>query len=851
MNHFQLFNVSPAMPEGLGFIETLSRNLWWCWNHDAIDLFQRVDPALWRQTRHTAIEFLERVPPAKLEALSKDEGFVSHLRAVEAKFTADVLDVEKVIGRDSSAEHVAYFSLEYGIHESMRIYSGGLGCLAGDHLKSASDTNMPLIAVGLFYRQGYFQQYLNDDGWQQEAYRENEVNRLPLRPACSPDGTPVSVDIPLPGGENIHATVWRLDVGSVPLFLLDANNDSNTTDIRQITARLYEPDRVLRLRQEILLGIGGVVALSKLGYTPSVFHMNEGHAAFLSLARVSQLMKTEGLHLNTALEFVSRTGVFTTHTPVPAGNETFSTELVKAHVDALEPEYGVSSETVLEWGRGPGEKTSHEHSMTIMALNTAQLSNGVSQLHGVVARDMWKHLWPKRPTDEVPIGAITNGVHMTSWLSTEMIGLFDKYLPRNWRAEPYSEPVSKAIDSIPDDALWRAHQGGRSRLVRWARVIAEEQSSRRSATRSEIRAIKSSLDFDALTIGFARRFATYKRASMLLRDKDRLIAMLTNSEKPIQFLFAGKAHPADDSGKDLIRQVVHFGRETGLSDRFIFIENYDILIARHLVQGVDVWLNNPRRPLEASGTSGMKSCLNGGLHLSTLDGWWDEGYSPECGWAIGDRQEFENHDYQDQIESHSLYNLLENEVLPTFYDRPNGDIPTRWVAMMKESIRSAVAEFSSHRMVDEYNRMFYKVAAAEKVRLYADHFSESKALVKTRDGFKASWEKIRVSRPSANRDITGLHVGDEFTVTTHVALGELKPADVRVEVYHGPVDTENTIVESHSGAMQSDSQNEHGEHVYQQTVQCKAPGRYGFTVRVRPAGNDWNNIIPGFITWAE
>ena len=849
MKHFQLFNVAPAMPEGLEFLERLSRNLWWCWHHDAIELFQRIDHLLWHKTRHNAIEFLELVSPEVLSKLAQDDGFLAHLRMVEESFEKDVVQVSQRIGCESDCKHVAYFSLEYGIHESVRIYSGGLGCLSGDHLKTASDMNLPLVGVGLLYRQGYFQQYLNDDGWQQEAYRENEIQRLPLQPACGPDGVQISITIPLPG-DTMHAVVWRLDVGSVPLFLLDANIASNSPAVRQVAARLYEPDRTLRLRQELLLGIGGVQALEALSYRPAVFHMNEGHAAFLSLARVSQLMKQDGLDLDTALEYVSRTGVCTTHTPVPAGNETFSADLVKGHIDALKGEFGISSQKVLEWGRSDNDEGSHVHSMTIMALKTAQLSNGVSQLHGVVARDMWEHLWSDRPTDEVPIGAITNGVHVPSWLSSEFVNLFDKYLGSEWRENPYSDAVVDGINNIPDDALWRAHQDGRSRLVRWARIVAEEQSRSRSATRKEISAIKSSLQFDALTIGFARRFATYKRASMLLRDPARLEAMLKNSEYPIQFLFAGKAHPADDEGKDLIRQIVHFGRETGLQDRFIFIENYDILIARHLVQGVDVWLNNPRRPLEASGTSGMKSCLNGGLHLSTLDGWWDEGYTPESGWAIGGREEFENQDYQDYVESHSLYNIIENEIIPCFYDRPDGDLPLRWIKMMKESVRNTLRHFSSHRMLAEYDDLFYQVAAEEKGRLSTGQFAASKQLVDKRRLFDRAWPGIRASEPVADRDVSSLHVGDEFRVSSHVALGEIGPDDVRVEVYHGPVGSDNQISESHSAVMENVSVTDHGEHVYEQVVRCKSPGRYGFTVRVCPQGSDWDRVIPGYMTWA-
>ncbi len=749
----------------------------------------------------------------------------------------------------SGKQHIAYFSLEYGIHESVRLYSGGLGCLAGDHLKSASDLNLPMVAVGLLYRQGYFQQYLNDDGWQQESYLENEVHRLPLSPVLDAAGNPLKIAIPLPG-DTMHALVWRLEVGSLPLFLLDTNIADNTAHVRQITARLYEADRTLRLRQEILLGIGGVEVLEKLGYDPGVFHMNEGHAAFLALARIARFMKSEGLTYDEALEFVYRTGVFTTHTPVPAGNETFDVNLVKSHLDALQAHLGVDTKTVLSLGFDSYESAKHEYSMTVMALRTSHLSNGVSRLHGAVARKMWAHLWPDRPVDEVPIRHVTNGVHVQSWLSTELAMLFDKYIGQEWRSDPSAEAVVHGVDNIPDDALWRAHQSGRSRLVRWSRVKVEQQCSVRSASQTEIRQIKSALNFDALTIGFARRFATYKRATMLLRDEARLEAILRHSDYPVQFLFAGKAHPADNEGKDLIRRIVDFGRRTGLRDRFIFLENYNILIARHLVQGVDIWLNNPRRPLEASGTSGMKAALNGGLHVSTLDGWWDEGYTPDCGWAIGNGEEHEHHEFQDHVEAQALYNLLENEIVPCFYNRPDSDMPARWIFMMKESIKSALKHFSSHRMVAEYADVFYSEATEADTALRKDGYARTKSLVEKRKMLNDKWHLVKAMTPETDRDITALHVGDSFTVSSRVVLGDLKAEDVDVEVYHGPVDSQNRIIESHSKCMELVSAGENGESVFRQTVTCAAPGRYGYTVRVTPRGEEWKSATPGYVVWA-
>lgn len=848
MNDIKLFTVAPAMPEPLAFLETLAHNLWWCWNSDAVELFRRINPERWREVEHNPLDFLGSVPQARREALATNEGFINHLASVKSRY-GDMIG-KAGYHRGQGRPCVAYFSLEYGIHESVRMYSGGLGALAGDHLKAASDLGLPLVAVGLMYRQGYFQQYLNKDGWQQEFYPDNQIHLMPLTQAQNPAGEPVQVTVPLPGG-NVHAVVWTLQVGRVPLYLLDTNLQENPPELRGITGRLYGGDRQLRLRQELLLGIGGFQALVALGIEPSACHMNEGHAAFLSLARIPHLVKKYGLTREAAVEVVSRTGVFTTHTPVPAGNECFDFALLRPHLDALQPMTGIPAEEIYPWGQAADGRNSHEVSMTILGLRMAHSSNGVSELHGGVAREMWQHLWPHHPKDEVPIGHVTNGVHVPSWISPDTAALFNRYLGDDWRMHPSDRRCLGTINQIPDEELWRIHELNRARLVRRARELLDRQMRARNSPRSELTLAKSVLDHDVLTIGFARRFATYKRATLLLRDIDRLEALLTNDERPVQLVFAGKAHPADDAGKEFIRRIVEVAHRPHLRRRIVFLENYDIGIARYLVQGCDLWLNTPQRPLEASGTSGMKAAVNGVLNCSVLDGWWCEGYSAECGWAIGAGEQHNDTEYQDMVESQALFNILENEVVPMFYDRESGDLPTRWLAMMKSSVKMGLGFFTSHRMLEEYDIKFYSPACETYTRLLAEGAAEANRLVAQRKRLAELWPSVTCSIPETDHDISALHVGDRFGVTTAVNLGGLKPEEVDVEVYYGPVNSENNITESHVEKMDLAEDRSHGRYLFRRQLECQRTGRYGFTARVIPRGPDWRCVMPGFMRWAD
>ena len=844
MKHVQILNVSPCIPASISFLETLARNAWWCWNQDALVLLRRMEPALWRECGLNPLEFLRRIPQPVLEALSQDAGFLSQLQRLETHFRESTAP-------DPAPKHgqVAYFSLEFGLNENMRLYSGGLGILAGDHLKAASDVALPLAGVGLFYNQGYFEQRLNHEGWQQELYPDSGIQNLPMRRARTPEGALVEVSVAMPEGE-LFARVWDLSVGGVPLYLLDTNIAKNSEEFRDITSRLYGGGHVNRLRQELLLAVGGFRALTAMGIEPEVCHLNEGHAAFLSLARMEYLTKIKGLDQAAAYEVVSRANVFTTHTPVAAGNETFAIDLVEAHLRALLPTTGIEPWDFIPNGRAPGDVES-PLSMTILGLRFSHLSNGVSELHGDVSRRMWSHVWPNHVRDELPIRHVTNGVHAPTWLAPEILSLVQQYLGTGWEKVTGDPKMLARIDEIPDEELWRAHEIGRSRLMRTTRESMERQLTQRNASRAELSRARGILDPEVLTIGFARRAASYKRATLLLRDPARLEALLLHDQRPIQIIFAGKAHPADDHGKDFIRQVVEFSRRANIGRRFCFLENYDMRIARNLVQGVDIWLNTPRRRVEASGTSGMKAAMNGVINASILDGWWCEGYHPDCGFAIGRGEEYEDDEYADQVESAALYRLLEDDITPLFYNRPGGGEPVDWVKMMKASIRMALGFFTSRRMVEEYRDKFYTPASRNYRTLMADAGKEAKALSAARVRLDQVWHGTRITPPAADRDITLLHSGDAFQVTCSVFPAGMNSDEVSVEFCMGPANSQNRIDSPVFHPMELKGPGKDGWLDYTLTVPCPGSGRFGMTARVLPADAQWRRASPGHLTWAD
>ena len=851
MHNIQLFNIAPNIPDELKFLERLSYNMWWCWNYDAIELFRRINPALWRNVQGNTRAFLSTIHQEQLEELANNSGFIRHLKRVKFAFDREVESVLQDPQENIARRRVAYFSLEYGIHESVRLYSGGLGVLAGDHLKAASDMKLPVVAVGLLYRQGYFRQFLDHSGWQNERYPENEIHRMPITRVLDKDGSELTISFKLLDRELV-AAVWKLEVGNIPLILLDTEIPQNPPEFQEITWRLYGGDKRMRLHQELLLGIGGYKALVKMGYDPAVCHMNEGHAAFMNVARISHLVHDMGVDPDTAVEIVWRSNVFTTHTPVPAGNEVFDIGLIRPYLEALREDVCVDVDRFISWGV-PIEmrNRAHELSMTVLGLRMSNYSNGVSKLHGEVAREMWQHLWPSRPLDEIPIIHITNGVHLGSWVAERNKIIFDHYLNPDWLDNPEDPKILESVDNIPDEELWYAHEMCRQALIRHARSRFKRQLKFRNSTLRESIHNKNILSEDILTIGFARRFATYKRATLLLRDRERLKALLSDPKRPVQIVFAGKAHPADDAGKSFIQQIVQFAENEGLSHRLVFLEDYDIGLARYLVQGVDVWLNTPARPQEASGTSGMKAAINGVLNCSILDGWWCEGYNKNCGWAISSGESFENTEDRDFIEAEVLYNLLETEIVPCFYDRVEGDLPVRWVKMMKESIKMGVGRFASRRMVREYNSTFYEPALKSYDSLMDKNAAFAKKLVRDKSRYIQYLGAVKVDSPRMDREVNNMHVGDVFKITAKIFLGELKPEEVDVEAYFGPVDAQNNILCSNVVTMNLMESQGGGNYLYEHDLTCQNPGRFGLTARVTPAGHTWDHSVPGFVRWAD
>jgi starch phosphorylase len=828
--NFVSVTVEPNIPAALEPLQEISRNLWVSWNFDAVGLFIRLDNDAWMASRQNPVKALGLTSQARLEEMAADDSFLAALAQVHERFRRYLDGGGWFSGKRENA--IAYFSMEYGLDESLPVYSGGLGMLAGDHLKSASDLGLPLVGVGLLYRQGYFQQYLNPDGFQQESYPENDWYTLPVEICRDPQGKRVSIVVEM-SGRPVVAQVWRVQVGRASLYLLDTNIPENDEAFRLITATLYGGDRETRIRQEILLGIGGLRALKAVGVNPAVTHMNEGHSAFLALERIRGLMEERGLSFPEALEATRPTNVFTTHTPVPAGNERFSLDLMHRYFSTLAARLGLGWEAFLALGRERPEDRTEEFCLTVLALRTSAYSNGVSRLHGHVTRTMWRSLWPGLPVEEAPITHVTNGVHPRTWISHDLLDLYDRYFGPKFNDEPWSLGIWDRVNQISNEELWRTHERRRERLVAFVRTRLREQASKRGLPESEMAAAEDALSPTALTICFARRFATYKRGSLLLQDADRLVRLLTDAEQPVQLIFAGKAHPHDLAGKEMIREIVHFSRDPRVRSRMIFLEDYDMTIARYLVSGGDVWLNAPRRPLEASGTSGMKAAMNGSLNVSILDGWWDEAYSPEVGWAIGQGEEYADAALQDEIERTALYDLLETEVIPLFYARGRDGLPREWIRKMKAAVQGVGRQFNSHRMLMEYAETCYLPALSNYDRYAGDGCEHARDVARYLSTLRAQWERIRVVGVSTPPK-TIMKVGEVLEVVAAVHLGELDPAQVGVQLYYGSISSTGEIERASSAEMEPRDRGSGGETRYVATLTCAETGRIGYTARVLP-----------------
>ena len=692
---------------------TLARNLWWSWDHNSSSLFLDLDPARWNELNHNPVALLGEFPLAKLETRAAE--LMLHSRVNYAyRRMLEYLEADRTWGTKNAGvlrpHPVAYFSAEFGLHESLPVYSGGLGVLAGDHIKSASDLDIPLVGIGLFYGQGYFRQRLDLGGWQREEYLKTDVSQMAMEVAIGKDGRPIVVEIETRSGR-IRAKVWRVEVGRRDLLLLDSDVEGNAPEDRQLTSRLYGGDLRIRIRQELLLGVGGLRALKALGISPGVLHLNEGHSAFAVLEAVRLRMEDEGIAFDAAVPRVSREVVFTTHTPVPAGHDRFDAGLVEEHIGPLREALGLSKESLMGLGRENPNNADELFCMTVLALRLSRRANAVSALHAEVSRAMWTGLFRDKLEDDVPIGHITNGVHVPSWLAPEMFRLYDRHLGTDWHQRSSEAKIWLGIEDVDDGELWETHLNLKSQLIEFVRRRAVDQAQRREEPRETLQRLERVLSPDALTIGFARRFATYKRANLILTDIERLAAMVNDPNRPVQFVFSGKAHPLDEPGKRVLQQIAELMRDPKFRDKFVFVEDYDINVGRHFVQGVDVWLNNPRRPLEASGTSGQKVVLNGGLNLSVLDGWWAEAFDGMNGFAIGTGRTHSNMNVHDTRDGEDLMRTLRDEVIPLYYQRDRDGLPRGWIKRMKRTIRTLGWRFNADRMVMDYTQKCYVPAA--------------------------------------------------------------------------------------------------------------------------------------------
>ncbi len=847
------FNVQPNLPENIKFLEELANDMWFTWNWPAIMLFVQIDEKLWTDSHRNPKWMLGCVPQKRLEELSKDQNFVNQVNQVKDAYY-------KYKNSDQTWYHqhrheqgnmlTAYFSMEYGIGEGLPIYSGGLGMLAGDHIKSASDLGMPIIGMGLFYKQGYVRQILNREGWQNEEYPDNDWAHMAVERVLGQDGKEIIVDIPLGFNENVKACVWRVDVGRTQLYLLDTNLQENTPAQRLITEKLYGGDRENRIRQEVVLGIGGVKALAAMGLHPTVYHINEGHSAFLLVQRILDIMQERQMNFAQAREIVWASSVFTTHTPVIAGNEHFDPALVRKYMEFYVQKMGVSWEDFLALGKEKADSATF--CMTVLALRLTAYANGVAKLHGVVSREMWHNLWPGLPINEVPVGSITNGIHSSSWISHEINDLYRQYLFNGNKLDemdPSDVKMWDNIKNIPDEELWKVHGERKAKLINVVRARIKKQLKRQGFDMMTVNKSSRVLKPDVLTIGFARRFATYKRATLLFKDLDRLDKIVNNPLRPVQFVFAGKAHPADTMGKEFIKTIYNLTQnDPRFKNKIVFVEDYNMNTARYMVQGVDVWLNNPIRPMEASGTSGMKAAVNGALALSILDGWWDEVGPCDFGWSIGGAEKYSSDAERDAVEAESLYNLLEQEIAPAYYNRNDKGLSATWLALMKKSIQKIAPFFNTNRMVKEYYETFY--VGAHNFGQLLSQDNNAAQVAAWRQKIAENWYRVSVSdiTPSFDKAIL---MGDKLNFKAKVFLGNLLPEDIQVELYLGKRGTLGDI--DKEDAVDMTCTGKDGDaYIYEVQISPFNSGRQDYAMRILPACNKIPNVLtPFFIRWEE
>ena len=852
MQPIRTFNVSPSLPASLEPLRQLAYNLYWDWNTEIKELFRRLDRDLWESTRHNPVALLARVSQSRLQEVAADDGFLAHMERALGELNAYLHDrswYKHQRTNRAGKECFAYFCAEFGLVDCLPIYSGGLGVLAGDHLKSASDLGLPLVAVGLLYQKGYFAQYLNAEGWQQERYPINDFHNIPVQLERKADGTELRVAVEYPG-RMVYARVWRVQVGVVSLYLLDTNIEPNNAYDQDITDALYGGDLDTRIHQEIMLGIGGFRALEALGHKPSVYHMNEGHSGFLILEHIKVLMQRDKLSFLEAKQVAHSSQIFTTHTPVSAGFDLFPPDKTMYYVGHYASVYGLGKDEFMGLGRENTGDLESPFSMAALAMKTSSFVNGVAKLHGVVSREMFQNMWKDVPIDEVPITSITNGVHARSCVAKSVQELYDRYLGPEWSEKSIEDPIWNKIDSIPDEELWRNHEHSRSEMVVYVRDRIVGHLKERGATLGEINRAQESLDPEVLTIGFARRFATYKRATLFLRNLDRIKQiMVGNKERKVQFVIAGKAHPKDIPGKALIRDIVQFTRTEGMSS-VVFVPDYDIYVSRVMVAGCDIWLNTPRRPHEASGTSGMKAAMNGLPNLSILDGWWDEADYVRTGWPIDNREVYSDEEYQDEVESNSFYDLLEQEIVPLFYDRDKEGLPRKWVAKMKDAIRLNCPTFNTARMLRDYANTGYFPASDRNQVVTDNSYQAGKDLAHWKEKMFKQWAHLKINSVdvSAPEDI---NVNQSIAVKSLISLGSLEPHDIQVELYKGAIDTNGKITDADTAVMTYQGKDSAGNSLYTTEIAYSASGLQGLSLRVLPHNPHLSNPYElGLIQWA-
>lgn len=840
------FYIKPNIPEKISALNDLAFNMWSCWDKDAEKLFHRLDPKLFRNLNHNPVELLYRVSTQRLQEAAKDKGFLHELKHVREKYD-DYMSYEgvNVVGESEVAfspdDIVAYTCMEYGLHESVPTYSGGLAILAGDQLKAVSDVGFSMVSFGLLFRYGYFKQQISPEGKQIEEFHENTWFLSNVTEVSQRDGQPLIIEVPLKS-EKVFVKLWKIQVGKSPLYLLDTNIHQNPEKFRNITKTLYDSDRDRRLEQELVLGRGSVIALKALGISPKVYHINEGHTAFLILERLLDLVKNKKFSLDEARAIIRFSTVFTTHTPVVEGNEHFQDEQIVDYLKGEIEELGLTVRDFLSLGKLGKEKMFW---LPAFAIRYSRFINGVSQIHASVSRKIWRDVFPNLHESELPIDSITNGVHIQSWLSLQMMELFDRYVGPDYFHLTHREEIWDSISQIPDGEIWNAHRRRKEQVVSFVRRRIANMMIQRGYGKNKIVDVEQVLNPDYLTIGFARRMAPYKRANLILNNPDRLAAIVKNPERPVQIIFSGKAHPADAMGKDIIRQIFDFIRKYSLENHVVFLEDYDINIARHIVQGVDVWLNTPVRPMEASGTSGIKAAINGVLNLSILDGWWPEGYNGENGWAIVGSENIDNPELAETAEANHIYHLLENDITDLYYDRTESDIPVEWARMMKSSIATMCSKFNMQRTVREYMNKFY----IPQMEVYGRMCGNNYALLRKVSGHKkvidAAWNKIYIRDYFTNINGKTLMSGEKVAVDCYVYVDEIDTSLIDLETFYscdlGVRKTTLSFVEKYQDKVAK----------YSGSVVLEGNGQQEIGVRIVPSDGDFREIYPEYVKWKD